>query len=539
MQHNFKFSLTAILLSAILLGCSSSSGVLSTPIENIDTSPLKVSDLTEDELNTWSYLDLANDTIPGMSVHKAYDEIIKNKKGKTVIVAVMDSGIDIDHEDLDDVIWTNKNEIPNNGKDDDNNGYIDDIHGWNFLGDGYDEQLEYVRLLASGDKSNPRYAEAETLYNSEYQKYTGYKTQYEQIKQQVGGAHDMVSKHLNKEDYTLKEVNTIEPKDEAMGQSVAIIKYVYSLDAESVPSFLDEIKNGLVEINDRLNVNLNKNLQGRKTGDNPNDIKDKIGYGNNNPRPSKKSESHGTAVTGIIAAERNNGKGMNGVANNVKIMAIRSTPNGDEYDKDVALAIRYAADNGAKIINMSFGKSFSPHSDWVRDAIKYAAEKDVLLVHGSGNDSDDIDLVKSFPNDAIGTGPEIADNFISVGAITSKYGANMVADYSNYGKVNVDVFAPGTDVYSTKPENEYSLNNGTSFASPNVAGVAALIRSQYPSLTAPQVKKVLMDSGLAVKAKVTVGKNGEVKSLSEISKSGRIVNAYNALIMASQMANTQ
>ncbi len=539
MQHNFKFSLTAILLSAILLGCSSSSGVLSTPIENIDTSPLKVSDLTEDELNTWSYLDLANDTIPGMSVHKAYDEIIKNKKGKTVIVAVMDSGIDIDHEDLDDVIWTNKSEIPNNGKDDDNNGYIDDIHGWNFLGDGYDEQLEYVRLLASGDKSNPRYAEAETLYNSEYQKYTGYKTQYEQIKQQVGGAHDMVSKHLNKEDYTLKEVNTIEPKDEAMGQSVAIIKYVYSLDAESVPSFLDEIKNGLVEINDRLNVNLNKNLQGRKTGDNPNDIKDKIGYGNNNPRPSKKSESHGTAVTGIIAAERNNGKGMNGVANNVKIMAIRSTPNGDEYDKDVALAIRYAADNGAKIINMSFGKSFSPHSDWVRDAIKYAAEKDVLLVHGSGNDSDDIDLVKSFPNDAIGTGPEIADNFISVGAITSKYGANMVADYSNYGKVNVDVFAPGTDVYSTKPENEYSLNNGTSFASPNVAGVAALIRSQYPSLTAPQVKKVLMDSGLAVKAKVTVGKNGEVKSLSEISKSGRIVNAYNALIMASQMANTQ
>lgn len=539
MQHTFKPLLFSIVLSALLLGCGSTSGVLSTPIENIDTSPLKESELTEVQKIKWSHLDLVKDTIPGMSVDKAYSEIIKNKKGKTVIVAVIDSGTDIDHEDLDDVLWTNKNEIPNNGKDDDNNGYIDDIHGWNFIGDGYDEQLEYVRLLASGDSSNPRYAEAEALYNSEYEKYTGYKTQYDQILQQVSSANDMVSKHLNKKDYTLKEVNAIQTQDESLAQSVAIIKYVYSLDAKSVPSFINEIKDGLVEINDRLNVNLNKNLKGRKTGDNPDDLNDKIGYGNNNPRPINKKERHGTAVTGIIAAERDNGKGMNGVANNVQVMAIRSTPNGDEYDKDVALAIRYAADNGAKVVNMSFGKSFSPHSKWVRDAIMYAAEKDVLLVHGSGNDSDNIDVVKSFPNDAIGTNPEIADNFISVGAITSKYGSSMVADYSNYGKVNVDVFAPGSDIYSTMPKNEYDFNDGTSFAAPNVAGVAALIRSQYPNLTAAQVKKVLMDSGLPINAKVTVGKNGEVKSLSDISKSGRIVNAYNALIIASQMANSQ
>nr|WP_321221341.1 S8 family peptidase [uncultured Psychroserpens sp.] len=532
----FRPFLYTITLSAILFGCGSTTGVLSTPIENIDNSPIKEASLTDAEKNNWAHLDLVKDTIPGMSVDKAYKEIIKNKKGKTVIVAVIDSGTDIDHEDLDDVIWTNKKEIPNNGKDDDNNGYIDDIHGWNFVGDGYDEQLEYVRILAAGDKNAPRYAEAEALYNSEYQKYVGYKTQYEQIYQQVTMADEILTAHFGKADYTKKEVIAIKTEEERLGQAVQVAQFVYGNNLESIANAKKVFKNGLEEINDRLNVNLNKNLQGRKTGDDPNDLNDKPGYGNNNPRPSKKSESHGTHVTGIIAAERNNNLGMNGVANNVQIMAIRSTPNGDEYDKDVALAIRYAADNGAKVINASFGKSFSPHSDWVRDALKYAADKDVLFVHAAGNDSEDIDVAHNYPNDAIGTGPEVSDNVITVGALTNKYGSTMVSGFSNYGKVNVDVFAPGSDIYATMPENEYDMNSGTSMAAPNVAGVAALIRSQYPSLTASQVKKILMDSGLPIKAKVTIGADKQIKSLSEISKSGRIVNAYNALIMASQMA---
>nr|WP_321247844.1 S8 family peptidase [uncultured Psychroserpens sp.] len=536
MKYLFKPFLYTVFLSAFLFGCGATTGVLSTPIENIDTSPLKEAELSKNEKNTWSHLDLAKDTIPGMSVDKAYKEIIKNKKGKTVIVAVIDSGTDIDHEDLDDVLWTNKKEIPNNGKDDDNNGYIDDIHGWNFVGDGYDEQLEYVRLLASGDKNAPRYAEAQALYDSEYQKYLGYKTNSEQNLQYVAFADDEFTKHFGKADYTKAEVLAIKTEDERLGQAVQIAQFVYSNDLESIANAKKVFKEGLVEINDRLNVNLNKNLKGRKTGDNPNDLNDKPGYGNNNPRPSKKTESHGTHVTGIIAAERDNNKGMNGVANNVQIMAIRSTPNGDEYDKDVALAIRYAADNGAKVINASFGKSFSPNSQWVRDAIKYAGEKDVLFVHAAGNDSENIDVVKNYPNDAIGTGPEVSDNFITVGALTNKYGSTMVSSFSNFGKVNVDVFAPGSDIYATMPENEYDMNSGTSMAAPNVAGVAALIRSQYPSLTASQVKKILMDSGLPIKAKVTIGTNKQVKSLSEISTSGRIVNAYNALIMASQMA---
>lgn len=539
MNYPLKSIAYTLMLFVLLTSCGGSSGVLSTPIENIDTSPIKVSILTENELNTWSHLDLLNDTIPGMSVNKAYKKIIKGKKGETVIVAVIDSGIDIDHEDLDDVIWTNSDEIPNNGKDDDNNGYVDDINGWNFVGDGYNEQFEYVRLLVSGDTSNPRYREAQEEYNAEFQKFTGYKTQYDQIFQQVSTADEAVSKALKKQKYTLEDVKTIQTEDQSLQQSVAIIKYVYSLEAESIPSFLKEIKDGLVEINDRLNYHLNKNLSGRKTGDNPNVLNDKPGYGNNNPRPISETENHGTHVTGIIAAERNNNIGMNGVANNVQIMAIRSTPNGDEYDKDVALAIRYAADNGAKVINASFGKSYSPHSHWVREAIKYAADKDVLFVHAAGNDSKDIDVAPNFPNDAIGTGPEIADNFITVGSLTHDYGSDMVSGFSNYGKINVDVFAPGSEIYSTLPDNDYGLKGGTSMAAPNVAGVAALIRSHYPSLSASQVKQILMDSGLPIKAKVTVGEDKNVRSLSEVSKSGKIVNAYNALILASQMANSK
>jgi subtilisin family serine protease len=314
------------------------------------------------------------------------------------------------------------------------------------------------------------------------------------------------------------------------------VRYILSLDYDTVEAFKEAVEGDLVIINTRLDYHLNKNFKGRKVNDDPNDFSD-VGYGNNNPRPTVKTESHGTHVSGIILAERDNNKGIKGVANNARLMAIRSTPNGDEYDKDVALAIRYAADNGAQIINMSFGKAFSPHSDWVRDAIVYAASKDVLIVHGAGNDGYDIDTHRNYPNDAIGTGTEIANNFITVGALTPRYGSSMIADYSNFGKVTVDVFAPGSEIYSAMPENEYESQNGTSMSAPNVSGVAALIRSQYPSLSAAQVKQIIMDSGLPIKAKVLVGKSRDIKNLTDISKSGKIVNAYNALIMASQIAN--
>ena len=536
MTFNFKPLLLSAIAASILFGCGSTSGVISTPIENIDTLPLKISKLTENQKRVWGHLDLVQDTVPGMSVDKAYNEIIKNKKGQTTIVAVIDSGIDIDHEDLDDVIWTNTKEIANNGKDDDNNGYIDDIHGWNFLGDAYDEQLEYVRLLASGDKTNPRYQEAQAEYEKDYQKYSSRKVQYDQILQQVVSADQAVSTYLKKDNYTQNDVNSIKTEDASLQQSISILKYVYSLDFETVSDFKKELSDAIVSISERLNFNLNKDFRGRKTGDNPGDLSQKF-YGNGNVKPVKKDESHGTHVAGIIAAERNNNKGVNGVANNVKIMSVRAVPNGDEYDKDVALAIRYAVDNGAKVINTSFGKYYSPHSDWVRDAIAYAGQKDVLIVNAAGNEGIDLDKKDVYPNDAIGTGLEVANNFITVGSLDPVYGSKMVSGFSNYGKINVDVFAPGEDIYSTFPENEYESIGGTSMASPAVAGIAALIRSQYPNLTATQVKQIIVDSGLPLTTKVIVGGDANnVQSFSVLSKSGRIANAYNALIMAEKIS---
>ncbi|MGC6431221.1 MAG: S8 family peptidase [Jejuia sp.] len=522
--------------SLILAGCGGSSAILLTPEENIDAIPLKVSDLTETEKHNWGHLDLLKDTIPGMSVDKAYAEIIKNKKGKKVIVAVIDSGIDIDHEDLDDNIWTNKGEKPGNGKDDDNNGYIDDVHGWNFLGDGYHEQLEYTRILASGDTNNPDYKRAQEEYDKSYKLWSERKTQYEQIYQQVKNTDETLTKHFGKSEYTQKDVAGIKTEDQALSQAKQIAQYMFSNGLESMADAVTEIKDGLKSINERLNYSLNKTFEGRKNGDDPNNMNTKF-YGNSNVKPVVKDESHGTHVAGIIAAERNNGKGANGVANNVEIMSIRAVPNGDEYDKDVALAIRYAVDNGATVINGSFGKSFSPHSDVVRDAIAYASEKDVVFVHAAGNDSKNVDVEPNFPDDNI-NGQEISDTYIRVGALAPKYGSGLLAGFSNYGKSNVDVFAPGAQVYSTTPENEYDTKGGTSMAAPGVAGVAALIRSYYPSLSAAQVKKIIMDSGLDIKTKVVVGGNtDDIQPYADIVKSGKIVNAYNALIMASKMVN--
>lgn len=534
MKTNSKLVVAYLIFAMLIVGCGGSS-LISTPLENIDTSPLKVSELTKAEKENWGHLDLQKDTIPGMAADRAYTEIIKGKKGKTVIVAIIDSGVDIDHEDLKNVLWTNKKEKPNNGIDDDNNGYVDDIHGWNFLGDAYNEQLEYVRLLASGDKNDPRYAEAETKLSEDYQMWTGRKTQYEQILQQIKGSDEILSKHLNKTDYTKEDTNAITSEDEDVKKAVQFAQFLYSNGLDSMGAAKKELSGALESINDQLNYNLNKDFKGRTTGDDPNNFDDKPGYGNGNVKPVKKSESHGTHVAGIVAAERNNGKGANGIANNVEIMSIRAVPNGDEYDKDVAKAIRYAVDNGALVINGSFGKAFSPHSQWVRDAIKYAADNDVIFVHAAGNDGKDIDTEPNFPSDNI-NGKEVADNYISVGALAPKYGSGMVASFSNYGIKNVDVFSPGAEIYSTTPENEYKPNSGTSMASPAVAGLAALIRSYYPKLTASQVKNIILTSGLPLSNRVIVGGEAtDVRPFKELSKSGRIANVYNALIMASKL----
>ncbi len=522
-------------VAAILSSCGGSSEILSTPITNIDNTPIKEQTLTEAEKHNWGHLDLVKDTIPGMSVDKAYTEIIKGQKGKKIIVAVIDSGIDISHEDLDGVLWTNTKEIAGNGIDDDKNGYIDDIHGWNFLGTGYDEQLEYVRIVGTGDTSIPRYAEAKALLEKEREQVTPKKTRYEQIYAAIKAADDAFTKHFGKADYTNDEVKNLDTKDETLLKHKAVAAQMNGFGLASIQDAESTLKGEITKLAESFNTGLNPEHKFRTTGDNPNDFNDKPGYGDGNVMPSVKTEAHGSHVAGIILAERNNGKGANGVANNAELMSIRVVPNGDEYDKDVAKGIRYAVDNGAKIINGSFGKSFSMQSEWVRDAIKYASDNNVIFVHAAGNDSKNVDVEPNFPDDNTG-GAEISNTYIRVGALAPKYGTGVVAGFSNYGKKNVDVFAPGAQVYSSTPENEYKTFGGTSMAAPAVAGVAALVWSQYPKLSAAQVKQVILASGVPVNTKVVVGGNAEdVRPFSDLSKSGKMVNAYNALIMASKM----
>ncbi len=533
-----KLSFVFLSTSLFLMGCGSTTSLVSTPVENIDTVPLKVSELTEAQKKVWGHADLITDTIPGMSVDKAYKEIIKNKSGKTVIVAVVDSGMDIEHEDLVDVLWTNKGEKPNNGKDDDGNGYIDDVHGYNFLGEAYNEQLEYVRMLRLNVGDASARAKARLKLDEAYPKALQNKQQYEQIFQVVKNADETIKKKLGKDSYTKKELLAIDAKTEEMQQTVAVLTQMFTY-GEDISSVMEELSEGITYFTDQVNYNLNKDFNGRTpVGDNPYDLNDKS-YGNGNPKNRVDTESHGTHVAGIIAAERNNGKGVNGVAKNVKLMSVRAVPNGDEYDKDIAMAIRYAVDNGAKIINCSFGKSFSPNAQWVYDAIQYAASRDVLIVHAAGNDGDDLDNPENpnYPNDHSYNGSEFANNVITVGALTSSYGSKMVAGFSNYGKQNVDVFAPGDAIYSTLPNNSYDFMGGTSMAAPAVAGVAALIRSYHPQLSASQVKQILIQSGLRSKASVIVsGDPSNATTFNQISKSGKMVNAYNALLLAGNIS---
>ncbi len=506
---------------------------MSTNAANIDKMPLKTTPISEANMKRWSHLDLAKDTIPGMSVDRAYAELLKGKKGTKIIVAVVDSGVDIEHEDLKSVVWKNPKEIAGNKKDDDNNGFIDDINGWNFLGDSDNEQLEMTRVVKKGNDGSTQFQAASAEFESKKAELDPQKKQVDMLL----GADKAVRTFLKKDNFTLADVKAMETTDPTLMQYKGMFTQILTTTPKA--EFDTQIQEYKDYVYDQLNYNLNTEFDGRKiVGDNPNDMNDKK-YGNNNViGPKKEGAKHGTHVAGIIAQVRGNNKGGDGIAsNNVQIMAVRAVPNGDEYDKDIALAIRYAVDNGAKVINGSFGKSYSPNRQWVYDAIKYAETKDVLFVHAAGNDAKDIDTAPNFPNDADGANPEYADNVLTIGALNYEYGASQMANFSNYGKTNVDIFAPGVKIYATTPKNTYEYLQGTSMASPNVAGVAALVRAYYPSLTASQVKHIIMDSGTPLTNSFNLaGAEGTQSTLASISKTGKIVNAYNALVLAEKMA---
>lgn len=541
---------------AFLVACGPSKMAIDVaPITDISHLTEKNDALTKEQLKTWGFADLIQDTIPGMSVDKAYNEIIKDRKGEKVIVAVIDSGVDIEHEDLKDVIWINKKEIAGNGIDDDGNGYIDDIHGWNFLGNIVDEAMEYSRIIR---RLKPKYENADPTAIIDMEEYKLYKDAWKdyekdfneantsvlyfgQIIEGITPIHEALTKEFGTADYTTKQLENYEADDDAQQMQIQMLSVLMERSGKSIGEILKELKEGKEYYQGRLDSHFNLEVDFRKDlGDDLNDLSDAY-YGNNQvsgPDPKKADAKHGTHVAGIIGATRNNGIGINGVADNVELMVLRAVPDGDEYDKDIALAIRYAVDNGAKVINTSFGKYFATNPEWVWDAIQYASDHDVLIVNAAGNDAYDLDTIQVYPNDIIIEQQRtVGETFLTVGALNFEYGENLLADFSNYGKTHVDVFAPGVEIYAPTPLNEYEFLGGTSMAAPNVAGVAAVIRSHFPKLSAKQVKQVIMESGLQPDIEVVLGGDHSNKiPFKEASKSGKIVNLYNALIMASRLS---
>jgi len=511
--------------------------------------------LKKETPKNWFLLDPQTDSVQGVSAEKTYQTLLKDQPSKTILVAVIDSGIDIDHEDLKSVIWTNEKEIAGNGLDDDKNGYIDDVHGWNFIGgkngnvdaDTYELTREYIRLskkflsidtlklnkkaaieFAGYKKVKDKYLKLKAKNEQQYNLYNG---MYTNLTQSI----DTLKAKLKTDELTPELVKNFQSSDAKLLFAKGFLMNLYKNAGEdaNISEYMGQLKEGVDYYKVIVKYGYNQDFNSREiVGDNYSNLFEK-GYGNNDVKGP--DPTHGTHVAGIIAADRKNELGIKGIADNVKILPIRAVPNGDERDKDIANAIIYAVDNGAKIINMSFGKSFSPEKEVVDKAVKYAEMKGVLLIHAAGNDSDDIDVDKNFPTKKYLDGKE-AKKWIEVGA--SAYGAdeNFVGDFSNYGKKMVSLFAPGVDVYSTVPNNKYKNESGTSMASPSTAGVAALLWSYFPELSALQVKDILLKSTRKFdNLKVIKPGSKEEVLFSDLSSSGGLVNAYEAVKMANGM----
>ena len=500
----------------------------------------------------WHLLDPEQDQFQGISIERTYNSLLKDQPSKTVVVAVIDSGVDINHEDLMGSIWINEDEIPDNGIDDDNNGYIDDVHGWNFIG-GKDGNVnedtdeltrEYVRLkkMFEGVDDN----KIPKRQKSEYENYQRTKAKFEKLVEKNTEQYELYNnlyKNVSLSVDTLKtligvatlskeaveQFNSSEPT--LLFAKGFVLNIFRNIGPENdLEEFLSELKEAADHFERIVKYGYNEEFDPRSiVGDDYNNPYEK-GYGNNDVRGP--DAMHGAHVAGIIAANRKNEIGSRGIADNVKIMSVRAVPNGDERDKDVANAILYAVDNGAQVINMSFGKSTSPLKEVVDKAVKYAERKGVLLIHAAGNDSDDIDVKKNFPNRFYTDGTEVK-NWIEVGASSFGADADFVGSFSNFGKKSVDVFAPGVEIFSTLPDNKYKKLDGTSMACPVTTGVAALLFSYFPELTALEVKQILLESTRKFD-NLTVskpGNKGEAR-FSELSKTGGLINAYQAVQLA-------
>jgi subtilisin family serine protease len=520
-------------------------------------APAKAVPIGDQSAAQWYLKDPERDKVPGVGATRTYAELLKTLTPTPVVVAVIDSGIDTAHVDLKPVLWTNPKEIPGNGIDDDKNGYVDDVHGWNFLGgpDGRNvnaETLEMTRIVAAGrvrfkgktaatvkptEKADyALYQKAEKAYkarlaeeterNKEVESMAGPLTQMVAAMKQALGTEklDTVAlQHANPDDPNLKR---------AIGGMLEMMRQTGAADADALVTQLNEgVKQERSLLDNSLNLKFNPRADIVK--DNPDDVTQRY-YGNNDlhgPDPM-----HGTHVSGIIAAVRDNNLGVQGLAPApVRIMTVRAVPDGDERDKDIANAIRYAVDNGASIINMSFGKEFSPQRPAVEAAFKYAAAKNVLLVHAAGNENQNLDVTENYPA-SFYMNKAAVPNLLTVGASGPKDNAALPADFSNYSKKAVDVFAPGVGIFSTLPGSTFGNESGTSMASPVTAGVAAVLKSYFPKLTAADLKRIIMQSAQVHHTQVRVPGTDKQADFSTLSVTGGVVDMYEAVKLAQKAA---
>ena len=545
--------LRLIPLALLLGGCASATAPVPAPNPTpvpVEVAPPPAPDVVPTETpERWWLLDPEAERTYGAGVDRAYRELLAGRQpARQVVVAIIDSGVDIAHEDLDGVLWTNPRETKN-GRDDDGNGYVDDIHGWNFIGgpDGRhvdDDTYEVTRLFAACQKlygsmprtpapvERPSREECPAIERDFQEKRQENEQMLMQVRQMDMAVGQIMSilKGVIGDSLTEERVRTHTATRNDVRQAQQM--YLQLAANHITPQMItDEIE----RIETLLETGLNPEFDPRAiVGDNYADKTERV-YGNADVIGP--DASHGTGVSGIVGAERENGLGTDGIAGNVRIMVLRAVPNGDERDKDVANAIRYAADNGAHIINMSFGKAYSPYKDVVDAAVKYADEKGILLVHAAGNDAKDLATEKNFPNRTYLSGGS-AQHWIEVGASSWRGLANLASEFSNYGREQVDIFAPGSDVLSTSPGNEYEAASGTSFAAPVVSGVAALIMSYYPNLSAADVRRIIMESAVPVKEQMVVrpGEEELTVRFGDLSVTGGVINAYRALRMAEQMS---
>ena len=512
----------------------------------------------------WHWKDYDTDTVHGISLQQAYKYLQGfNKKPSPVIVAVMDGGVDTMHIELKNKLWTNPKEIQNNGIDDDKNGYIDDIHGWNFLGgkDGqninkaaaeksriyhkFKAQFELItdtNELKSEIQKNQYKIWKQTAQEIEFSDEDAANLQY--IKMATNALQKLgkvIIKEINDSNFTVQTLEPFQPLGRTtLDAKLAYLRTAQILGIEKESSYTEVIAD-LKEYIEGKDKSANakstppENIRAAIIKDNYENFADKY-YGNNDiTGPSSK---HGTHVAGLVASIPDSSWKVDKLYPAIQIMGIRVVPDGDEYDKDVALGIRYAVDNGAKIINMSFGKSYSPEQIWVDSAIRYAASKDVLIVHAAGNEYYDLNIKPVYPNPYSNFLKDTAKNVITVAA-SSDYFINetLLTDFSNYGSSIVDVLSPGNKIYSTIPGvYNHGYLQGTSMAAPIVSHIAAMIRSYFPSLTALDVKKIIKQSVWKPndqEISYEIPQKEETKSLSEIASAGGIVNAAKAIQIAS------